>query len=42
MPGSNGLRSAIECPICFEVRRGRLFQCVNGHLICEGCKDSTG
>ena len=36
-----------ECPICFEEMRPptRIWQCVDGHAICEGCRnklDSKG
>ena len=29
-----------ECPICFEEMRPptRIWQCVDGHAICEGCR----
>lgn len=25
------------CPICYEVYQGKIFQCKNGHLVCEKC-----
>ena len=29
-----------ECPVCYEIMAppSRIFQCNNGHLICEACK----
>lgn len=27
----------IRCPVCFEIPRGSVFQCVHGHIICEAC-----
>jgi hypothetical protein len=35
---SDHLRKYLECPICFEVRKGgKIFQCKNGHIACEAC-----
>ncbi len=32
----SALKEEVTCPVCLEVpRRGGLFQCPNGHLICE-------
>merc|ERR1712059_97425 len=33
---------APECPYCMEELRppAPIFQCLSGHLICEGCKDN--
>ncbi len=29
---------SLECQVCLQVRRGcKIFQCVNGHIICEHC-----
>ena len=37
------LRSQLECPVCFTVTPGgRIFQCANGHSLCEECKDRVG
>ena len=32
-----------ECPVCYEIMAppSRIFQCNNGHLICEACKCHT-
>ena len=32
-----------ECPVCYEIMSppSRIFQCNNGHLICEDCKCHT-
>jgi len=33
------LKKTVECPICFEVpRKGPVFTCPNGHLVCQKCK----
>lgn len=26
-----------ECPVCFQIPRANIFQCVNGHSICDKC-----
>lgn len=28
---------AFDCPVCFEAMIGRIFQCSNGHHLCEAC-----
>jgi len=35
---SNQLIRSIECPICNEIMRKKIYQCTHGHLICENCK----
>jgi hypothetical protein len=33
------LREQLECPVCREVpRRGPIFGCCNGHLVCRKCQ----
>ena len=27
----------LECPVCLEQLRPPIFQCVNGHLVCQKC-----
>lgn len=27
----------LRCPICYEIPRENVFQCVNGHTICSNC-----
>lgn len=27
----------LQCPVCFEVPSGEVFQCVDGHVICKEC-----
>ena len=36
-----GLEKEFECPVCLEVMGPpkKIFQCVNGHLICDACKN---
>eukprot|EP01083_Nonionella_stella_P319075 1169220_1 len=34
------LRDALQCPICFYAYRGNIFQCPEGHAICQSCKQS--
>ena len=29
--------SILECPVCLETMRRRIFQCRNGHNVCESC-----
>ncbi len=26
-----------ECPDCFQIPRAQIFQCINGHSICDVC-----
>jgi E3 ubiquitin-protein ligase SIAH1 len=28
----------LECPICLEIMCGSIFQCMNGHAVCESCQ----
>lgn len=39
--GDDNQPSCLNCPICFEVHQGKVFQCKNGHVICEKCSDSV-
>ncbi len=33
-------RKSLTCPVCLEVRWDiKIFQCLNGHIVCEGCVD---
>ena len=33
------MKKEIECPVCLEVpRKGPIFSCPNGHLVCQKCK----
>jgi len=40
--GSDRVRELIECPVCLEEMRPpkKIFQCSNGHVICELCKNN--
>jgi len=40
IPRNSILEKDFECPVCYEVMSppSRIFQCSNGHLICEECK----
>jgi len=36
------LKKSVECPVCFEVpRKGPVFTCPNGHLVCQKCKKES-
>ena len=42
-PGGPGrLRDLLECPVCMEEMKPpkKIFQCSNGHVICEHCKNN--
>ena len=41
--GHNIFEKDFECPVCYETMAppSRIFQCNNGHLICEDCKSHT-
>ncbi len=26
-----------KCPVCLEIPAGRIFQCDDGHIVCEKC-----
>uniref|UniRef100_A0A1B6M7X1 RING-type domain-containing protein n=1 Tax=Graphocephala atropunctata TaxID=36148 RepID=A0A1B6M7X1_9HEMI len=34
------LQDIVRCAVCLETVRGEIVQCVNGHLLCSGCKTS--
>ena len=40
IPSNNIFEKDFECPVCYDVMLppSRIFQCNNGHLICEDCK----
>lgn len=31
------IKSLFECPICFDYAVPPIYQCQNGHLVCQGC-----
>lgn len=31
----------MKCPICFEIPENEIFQCKNGHTICDICSGSV-
>jgi len=36
------LKKEVECPICMEIpRKGPVYACPNGHLVCQRCKVTT-
>ena len=36
------LKKTVECPVCFEVpRKGPVYTCPNGHLVCQNCKRAS-
>jgi len=38
----NDLKKQVECPVCLDVpRKGPVFTCPNGHLVCQKCKRET-
>ena len=38
----DNLKKQIECPVCLEVpRKGPVFACLNGHLVCQRCKQES-
>lgn len=39
---SAALSAFLECPACNEVLLSPIFQCENGHLMCETCIDKQG
>ena len=41
--GTNIFEKDFECPVCYETMAppSRIFQCNNGHLICEDCKSHS-
>jgi len=34
---SAALKTVLECPVCFQVPRSKIFVCSNSHKICESC-----
>ena len=36
----SSMKKNFDCPVCYEFMEFRkIFQCPNGHLICENCQD---
>ena len=40
-PTSETMKEDFDCPVCYEVMEPprRIYQCLNGHLICQNCKE---
>ena len=36
-PLEEALTSGLECPVCWADMRDHIFQCKNGHLVCQTC-----
>jgi len=36
------LQKGLECPICMEIYSGKVFQCREGHTVCESCLKRLG
>lgn len=34
------LENTLKCPVCFELRDGHVYSCVNGHHLCRVCRES--
>lgn len=34
----DNVTSLIRCTICFDLKRGYIYQCDNGHIVCNECK----
>ena len=38
----NDMKKQVECPVCLDVpRKGPVYACPNGHLVCQKCKRVT-
>lgn len=37
----DGIPEQLKCPICYEVPSAEIFQCKNGHTICNRCLASV-
>jgi hypothetical protein len=35
--GAQTPANAIHCTICLDLPDGAIYQCTNGHILCEGC-----
>ena len=36
------VKKEVECPVCMEIpRKGPIYACPNGHLVCQRCKGKT-
>ena len=36
------VKKEVECPVCMEIpRKGPIYACPNGHLVCQRCKVTT-
>ena len=31
------LQELVECPVCLKVPKSPIYQCKNGHVICDDC-----
>ena len=39
---NDDLKQQIECPVCLQVpRKGPVYSCPNGHLVCQECKKDS-
>ncbi|XP_015122455.1 E3 ubiquitin-protein ligase sina [Diachasma alloeum] len=34
------LEELLECPVCLDLLKGKVFQCIQGHDVCQYCKKS--
>jgi len=37
-PLTDKMMDAMECPVCFKLPRGQVFQCERGHCVCADCR----
>lgn len=35
-------QALLQCPICYEIPKEKVYQCVNGHAICSTCCSRVG
>ena len=31
------IRRELECPVCITVKQGQIYNCKNGHIVCQKC-----
>jgi len=40
MSSNESINEELECPVCYKIPRGPIFQCNRGHIVCKHCRTS--
>ncbi|KAI4371279.1 hypothetical protein MLD38_019534 [Melastoma candidum] len=41
IPSGRGMHKLLKCPVCTSLMYAPIYQCVNGHTLCSGCKTTA-